>query len=107
MTTLAEFQEKLQDVFIHLRTTRHHFLRTFRAAGRDGMSRQVTLKEILKYCKVTESCYDPDPHKEAMLLGRQQVGFFILRYLNLSPGELFALASNKELEVVIEEENDE
>ena len=55
-----------------------------------GASKAV-LKDLAKFCRANQSCFDPDPRIHAVLEGRREVWQRIANHLNLSPQELLAI----------------
>jgi hypothetical protein len=51
----------------------------------------IVLQDIAKFCRATETCYDPDPRIHAALEGRRELWIRIQNHLQLSPEELWKL----------------
>lgn len=45
-------------------------------------------KDLARFCRAGETCFNTDPRLEAMLEGRRQVWLRIEQHINFSPGEL-------------------
>jgi len=73
-----------------------------------GPSGQMVLQDLLIFCRATETCFDPDPRKHAVLEGRREVWLRIQQHLNLTQEQLYTLYNGKTLQLnqTTEEENE-
>ena len=62
-----------------LRSKRKSYQVTFESD--DG---KFVLKDLLRFCRVDESCFDDDPRKHAYLEGRREVGMRIMKILEMN-----------------------
>lgn len=53
----------------------------------------VVLADLAKFCRATESTFDPDPRLHALLEGRREVFLRIANHINLSSGDLLELVT--------------
>jgi hypothetical protein len=60
--------------------------------GDRGPQRAV-LKDLARFCRASETCFNEDPRVHAVLEGRREVWLRIANHLNLSPQELLAIYS--------------
>lgn len=51
----------------------------------------LMMTDLALFCCADRTCFDPDPHKHAMMSGRREVYLRILEHLKLSPEELLVL----------------
>ena len=49
------------------------------------------LEDLARFCRANETCWDPDPSKKDVLIGRNEMWIRIQQHLNLTPEELWAL----------------
>lgn len=54
---------------------------------------QRVLRDLAKFCRANETCFDADPRLHAVLEGRREVWLRIQNHLHLSADELFTLQS--------------
>lgn len=50
---------------------------------------EEVLRDLAKFCRATDSTYNPDPRIHALLEGRREVWLRISQHLNLSDEELW------------------
>lgn len=50
---------------------------------------QEVLMDLMRFCRATTSCYDPDPRIHAALEGRREVYLRIQQHLNIPSEKLF------------------
>lgn len=60
---------------------------------------QVVLRDLMKFCRAEESCFDADPRIHAALEGRREVWLRIQQHLNLTSEQLYELYSGKTLKI--------
>lgn len=53
------------------------------------------LKDLAKFCRAFDSCWDPDPRIHAALEGRREVWLRIVQHLHLQPTQLLSLYKAK------------
>ena len=56
---------------------------------------QNVLIDLARFCRASETCFDADPRKHAVLEGRREVWLRIQNHLGLSGEELMALATGQ------------
>ena len=61
---------------------------------------QDVLKDLAKFCRADQTCFDPDPRIHAALEGRREVWLRIQQHLNLTATELLALYSGDQFTVI-------
>lgn len=88
--------EKWLEIFDHI--VRHrvrHYRTTFNVKDASDVA---VLKDLAKYCRANESCFDPDPRIHAVAEGRREVWLRIQQHLNLEPEVLtdLIIGRNKE-----------
>lgn len=47
----------------------------------------IILKDLAKFCRANETCFNPDPRIHAQMEGRREVWLRIVEHLNLTPDE--------------------
>jgi hypothetical protein len=52
---------------------------------------QPVLRDLAKFCRANETCFDPDPRIHAALEGRREVWNRIQYHILLPPSELYAI----------------
>jgi hypothetical protein len=81
----------------HLRGRRASYKRKFADHDPDT---QAILHDLMEFCRVGKTLWDPDPYMRAVLVGRQEVALRILEHLHLPPERHFELAMGKSLHVI-------
>lgn len=61
---------------------------------------QDVLIDLARFCRANRSCFDPDPHKAALLEGRREVWLRIQEHLNLTAEELTEIYTGHQVRVV-------
>lgn len=69
---------------------RSAYVRTF-----SGPVAEVVLADLAKFCRARETTFHPDPRVAALQEGRREVWIRIQDHLNLSPEELYELATGQ------------
>jgi hypothetical protein len=64
--------------------------RAYKLSFPDPKNNEV-LKDLAKYCRANETCFNADPRKHAIAEGRREVWLRIQQHLNLQPDELYAI----------------
>ena len=75
------------------RRKRHAYVQTFK---REALANSIVLKDLAKFCRATESCFNADPRLHAVLEGRREVWLRIQEFLQLTDEELFELKTKKD-----------
>lgn len=52
---------------------------------------QEVLIDLARFCRASETCFDADPRKHAVLEGRREVWLRIANHLNLSSEQLYSI----------------
>lgn len=58
------------------------------------------LEDLARFCRASETCFDPDPRIHAALEGRREVWLRIQEYLNLTPEQLAAIKSGNRIQLL-------
>jgi hypothetical protein len=72
-----------------------------------GPAGQMVMQDLLMFCRATETCFDADPRKHAVLEGRREVWLRIQQHLQLTPDQLYALYGGKTLQLNQPQEADD
>ena len=64
----------------------------------DSPFTKIVLADLAKFCRVHETCYDPDSRITELLEGRREVALRILHHLELNESEFWELYKRKDLE---------
>lgn len=84
---LAAMRERLRR-FIYGR--RYAYAQTF-----GGVHAEAVLADLAQFCRANESTFHPDQRVAAVLEGRREVWLRIQQHLQLSPEEVFDLATGQ------------
>lgn len=98
---LREWRDKLKN-FIFRR--RYAYVQTF-----NGPLAEEVLADLMQFCRANETTFHEDARVSGLLEGRREVWLRIQQHLNLSPEELFTLAtgSNASNQQVMVQSDDE
>jgi hypothetical protein len=78
----------IEKVRIALGNRRYAYRSVFKGPNAD-----IVLKDLMRFCRMHESTFHPDPRAHALAEGRREVILRICHHLQLSPEELWALYS--------------
>lgn len=59
------------------------------------MAGQRVMKDLMRFCRATETCFDPDPRIHAALEGRREVILRVINHINLEPDQLLDIYAGK------------
>jgi len=65
------------------------------------------LEDLAKFCRASDTCFDPDPRIHAALEGRREVWLRIQEYLDLTPEQLAAIKSGNRIQLLNGKAQDE
>lgn len=83
-------KEWLDKLRIVLFERQHAYRTTFK-----GPQAEVVLKDLARFCRAHETCFDPDPRVHAGLEGRREVFLRIAQHLQLDQPRLWELYSGR------------
>jgi len=78
--------EVIQKIKTFLARRRNAYQATFNL---DDHANQRVLKDLARFCRAGQSCFNQDPRLHAMLEGRREVWLRITDHLNLDPEEFW------------------
>lgn len=56
------------------------------------------MKDLAKFCRLNDSCFNPDPRIHAILEGRREVILRIMKHINLDHDQLWREYGRKDIE---------
>jgi hypothetical protein len=62
-----------------------------------GTDTDTVLQDLAKFCRASETTFNPDPRLSDVLIGRREVFIRISQHLNLTHEQLWDLYGNKSL----------
>lgn len=80
------FEEAKERTLQFIRFRKRDYQLTFRSVAGQGV-----LKDLGKFCRANESCFQDDPRAHAVLEGRREVFLRIQKHLNLPEEQLYAI----------------
>lgn len=117
---MASIRDRIGQTLDFLRQRRHAYQLSFGTAKRAVRLRrafvnafgtpsgQMVLADLEKFCRANETCFDTDARVNAALEGRREVWLRIQQHLNLSSEDLFQLYSGRNVQSLIQrQENDQ
>ena len=66
---------------------------------------QEVLRDLAKFCRAAETCFDTDTHVQANLEGRREVWLRIQKFLNLSSEQLYGILNGTHIQLQTTEED--
>jgi len=72
-----------------------------------GPAGQAVLRDLEKFCRANETCFNGDPRIHAAHEGRREVWLRIQQHLNLSSEDLFQLYSGRTVMRLIDQSGEQ